>query len=302
VHASYHDILLSKQPLQRKEELLPGKTSDWALWDRRNHLLINHLEKIVSSRAFTRSDFLKRFLKFLVAKVLRSEEHQIKEYSLAIEVFGRKDSFDPKIDTIVRVQAHRFRAKLNQYYRTEGSNEQLRIDIPKGSYIPVITTLRNTNTNVSVRKHICRSSPRCRILILPFSDLSRKACSDHTLIDAIAETLIDDLALTDALEVVARISLPSSKRHQHDLSYLGKQLKLDVVLKGSMQIVKRVLRVKARLVSVSTESVVWSTTFDLSYLDRLTVQEQISSTIVPSIVALVAPPIHEQSVLKIVAS
>ncbi len=300
--ASYHDILLQKQPLQRDEELSPEKISHGALRDKRNNLLIDHLEKILSSRTFAKSDFLKRFLKFLVAKVLRSEEHQIKEYSLAIEVFGRKDAFDPKIDTIVRVQAHRLRSKLNKYYSTEGRNEQLRIDIPKGSYIPAITKLRNTNTYVSVRKHVCKSSQRCRILILPFSDLSRKAGSDYTLIDAIAETLIDDLTLTGTLEVVARISSLSSKRQKPTLRYIGKQLNLDGLLKGSIQIVKRILRVKARLISVSTESVVWSTTFDLHYRDRLAVQEQISSTIVPSIVALLAPPIHDQSILKNIAS
>lgn len=83
------------------------------------HEEVDYLEKIITSKTFSGSEFLKRLLKLLIIKVLRTEEHEIKEYFLAVEVFGR-ENFDPRIDTIVRVQARRLRLKLQTYYSTEG--------------------------------------------------------------------------------------------------------------------------------------------------------------------------------------
>src|SRR5579864_2285494 len=88
--------------------------------------VLDYLEKVLASKSFHKSDFLKQLLRYLVVKVIRSEEHQIKEYSLATEVFGRKESFDSRSDTIVRVQARRLRLKLERYYNMEGRHDPVR--------------------------------------------------------------------------------------------------------------------------------------------------------------------------------
>ncbi|MGI9168071.1 MAG: hypothetical protein ACR2G5_17110, partial [Pyrinomonadaceae bacterium] len=95
---------------------------------------IEQLEKVLQSRTLQNSENLKAFLRFVVEKTLADEEAHLKEYTIAIEVFGRKSDYDPRIDSVVRVQAGRLRTKLQEYYTAEGKNDQIVIDLPKGHY------------------------------------------------------------------------------------------------------------------------------------------------------------------------
>ena len=98
------------------------------------------LERILASNGFARSERLSRFLRFAVEKKLRGEGDQLKEYLLGVEVFDRDATYDPRLDPIVRVEAARLRAKIRDYYRTEGENDPVRIDFGKGSYAPILAT------------------------------------------------------------------------------------------------------------------------------------------------------------------
>lgn len=94
------------------------------------------LDKILTSKAFARSPRISRFLTFVVEQTLEGQESKLKEYLLGVEVFGRLDSFDPRIDSIVRVEARRLRYKLDRYYETEGQNDPVYIQFRKGCYVP----------------------------------------------------------------------------------------------------------------------------------------------------------------------
>src|SRR5262249_46659523 len=67
----------------------------------------------------------------------------LKEYVIATEVFGRDSSYDPRVDSVVRVQAGRLRSKLLEYYATEGKDDKVIIDLPKGHYTPIFSYARN---------------------------------------------------------------------------------------------------------------------------------------------------------------
>jgi Tol biopolymer transport system component len=95
-----------------------------------------HLEKILASPRFAQSERLKRFLRFSVEEALAGRAENLKEYTLALEVFDKAASHDPGADPIVRVEARRLRTRLKEYYDTEGLSDPIRIDIPKGAYIP----------------------------------------------------------------------------------------------------------------------------------------------------------------------
>src|SRR2546423_506098 len=97
------------------------------------------LEKVLHSRALQNSESLKAFLRFVVERTIDNNDAQLKEYTIATEVFGRNSDYDSRIDSVVRVQAGRLRAKLQEYYATEGKNDQIVIDLPKGHYHPVFT-------------------------------------------------------------------------------------------------------------------------------------------------------------------
>ena len=96
------------------------------------------LHSVLQSQSFARSPGLSRLLSYLCEKVLTGEGGQIKEYSVALDVFGRQDSFDQDSDSIVRVQANRLRKRLADYYASEGKEHKLHITIPVGTYVPVL--------------------------------------------------------------------------------------------------------------------------------------------------------------------
>jgi tetratricopeptide (TPR) repeat protein len=95
------------------------------------------LDQILRSRSFIQSHRVRRFLEFVVQESLFGRPHRLKEYLIGLEVFDRHDAFDPRVDSIVRVEARRLRHKLEEYYRTEGREDPIRIVLRKGSYVPV---------------------------------------------------------------------------------------------------------------------------------------------------------------------
>lgn len=101
------------------------------------------LEKVLASRAMQGSESLKTFLRFIATKSLDDPDAQFKEHVIAKEVFGRKTNFDPRNDSVVRVQAGRLRSKLQEYYATEGKGDKILVDLPKGHYTPVFSYAPN---------------------------------------------------------------------------------------------------------------------------------------------------------------
>ncbi len=98
----------------------------------------SQVSRIVSSKDFDASDRNCRFLEYVVEETLQGRAERIKAYSIATTVFGRGENFDPQQDAIVRIEAGRLRRALEHYYLTSGLNDDLRISIPTGSYVPVI--------------------------------------------------------------------------------------------------------------------------------------------------------------------
>jgi len=96
------------------------------------------LERMLSSGIFKRSPRLSRLLRHIVEQSLRGEDYRVKEYSIAIEVFGKPETFDPRIDSVVRVAARQLRAKLEHYYGTDGRHDPVLIRFRPGDYTPRI--------------------------------------------------------------------------------------------------------------------------------------------------------------------
>src|SRR5690606_34115292 len=95
------------------------------------------LETILKSATFAASQRSSQFLGYIVERSLEGKGADLKEYAIALEVFDRPPSFDPRIDTIVRVQARRLRNRLSEYYAGEGLTDSIVIELPKGAYAPV---------------------------------------------------------------------------------------------------------------------------------------------------------------------
>jgi hypothetical protein len=91
------------------------------------------LHKILASSMFSKADRASRFLRFVVQQYLDGKGGEIKEYAVGVEVLGRKPDFDPRVDTIVRAEAMRLRARLDDYYASAGKSDQIRVLLPKGT-------------------------------------------------------------------------------------------------------------------------------------------------------------------------
>jgi len=92
------------------------------------------VERILHSDTFQNAEALRRLLKYLADKSVSGEADQLKEYTIGIDAFGKPSSYDPRHDSIVRLQAGRLRQKLAEYYRTEGKDDPLIVELPKGHF------------------------------------------------------------------------------------------------------------------------------------------------------------------------
>jgi len=101
--------------------------------EERQHFL-GAIDRLVKSQALHSSESLCKLLRYLAEQSLQNPGAPIKEYQIATEVFGRPTDFDPHSDSAIRVQAGRLRAKLADYYSTEGSTDPIVVELPKGSY------------------------------------------------------------------------------------------------------------------------------------------------------------------------
>jgi TolB-like protein len=97
------------------------------------------LERMTASDDFNRSPQLGAFLRFVVESVLQGKSDRIKAYTIGVDVLRRDAKFDPQLDPIVRVEATRLRRTIDRYYAGLGADDTIRIDLPRGSYIPTLT-------------------------------------------------------------------------------------------------------------------------------------------------------------------
>ena len=95
---------------------------------------LEQIERIVNSPVLQNSEALCTLLKFLARRSLEAPEVPLKEHQIATVVFGRSPDFDPRLDSTVRVQMSRLRAKLADYYNNAGRDDSIVVEIPKGSH------------------------------------------------------------------------------------------------------------------------------------------------------------------------
>src|SRR3954454_10833318 len=94
------------------------------------------LDAVLRSGILNRAPNLASFLRYVCERYFEGQADQIKEYCIAVEALGRGPDFDQKKDSIVRVEAHRLRRRLAEYYKGPGASHSVHIVIPNGQYAP----------------------------------------------------------------------------------------------------------------------------------------------------------------------
>lgn len=225
----------------------------------------SQLGRIVESADFAASESLRILLCYVVDEMLADRAEQIKAYTIAVRAFSRDPSFDPQLDTIIRVQAGRLRRALKYYYLTPGANDPIHIDIPVGTYAPVIKPNPQTEQAAPrVASEVIQWTPvpsrHPTIVILPMSVFG----ADDELVataDAVAEQLTVRLAHYRGVEVIGPPKRIHSSSDVVGVSELGRRYDADFVLDVHLSRQSGQLKVVIHLMQSVSGRILWAQTF-----------------------------------------
>jgi len=177
------------------------------------------LEKILTSPQLVNSPNLLNFLRFIVEKTLAGESTDIKGYTVATQVLGRKADFDPNLDPIVRIQAGRLRRALELYYWVQGKSDAVVIDVPKGSYVPVFRSVsRQEGAGFGIpgvrQEPILALPSGPSVAVMPLLNLTGDRKQEY-FTEGLSEELTSELARYQELRVIA---------HQSTRRWKGKKI------------------------------------------------------------------------------
>lgn len=92
------------------------------------------IDRILQNKRLRLSEVQRRLLSYLADKSLAGEGDDLKEYTIGLDAFGKPPSYDPRQESVVRMHVGRLRQKLTDYYRTEGMDDPILVDLPKGGF------------------------------------------------------------------------------------------------------------------------------------------------------------------------
>lgn len=227
------------------------------------------LEKVLADPVFSSARRLSLLLRFIVEETLAGRGDQLKEYTLGVSVLGRGTGFDPRLDSIVRVEASKLRARLGTYYKNAGLIDPILIELPRGSYAPRFAP-----------RHPGAEAPRSNgaIAVLPFVHLGPEPDGEYVS-DGLTEEIINRLGTIPGLCVVARTSAFQFKSKGGNIQEIGRTLGARYLIEGSVRTSQNRLRVNARLIDAGTGYQVWSRTYDQTPDDILGIQAAIADAI-----------------------
>jgi TolB-like protein len=212
-------------------------------------------------------------LEYLVNETLAGRGERLKGYNVGLEVFDRPETFDPVVDPLVRIEAARLREKLHEYYDTEGRDDPVRIELPKGGYTPQIE-FRQAPT---AEREPDRQGPV--IAVLPFVNLSGDPKQEY-FSDGLTEDIILGLGQFREMVVTARTSSFSYKGRSVPVPVIARELGVAYILEGTVRRVGNRIRITAQLISGSSGESLWARQYDNESEDVFALQDEIVESVV----------------------
>ena len=279
------------------------------------------IERILSSQTLSGSDQLKRLLRLVVERTLSGQPELLKEYNLGLEVFQRPPDYDPKVDPIVRVQAGRLRSKLIEYYASEGAQDSLVIQIPKGAYVPVFNARNAAAPTLDIksrRQRVWLAAAGLAVLVVilvvarmardsaavPAADIHRSVAvlplqmftesgSRGHIANQVTEVLTTELAKNKQLRVLSRTTASKYRETTSSLPEIARALGVRWVVERGVGVQGSRAYVKLRAVDSLTDRKVWADVFDCDLSELVTVNARAADSIAAAIVAEL-PSSHSQ--------
>lgn len=273
----------------------------------------DQLGRILASESFVNSARLSRFLRFVVEQAIAGNGGGLKEYSIGVEVFERDDRYDPRMDSIVRVEAGRLRSKLDEYYRQNGAGDPVIVRMRRGSYVPEFELRQATQASAigdrpavglpgtSTRWRLPLAvvagavlliaiaawrgglwtsgeprAPGLTIAVLPFASYSADQ-ADTLLAARVTDGITAELARLGTLGVVSHTSALQFAGARRPLREIASTLGADVVAEGSVQRDGERVRVDVRLVDAARDRKIWVENFAGRVTDLADLQRRIAA-------------------------
>lgn len=281
------------------------------------------MRKVTSSKAFAQAPRLNRFLTFVVEEAIAGRGDALKEQVIGFEVFEKDTSYDPRIDPVVRTEARRLRYKLTEYYDSDGRDDSIRIDLPKGTYCPSFRTLPVTShadpevptSTQSWRlwsgfalavvillggvywSRWARPAQNASLAVLPLENLSNDPEQEY-FSDGMTDALITDLAKVRNLRVISRTSVLRFKRAKVPLAEIARQLGVDYLVEGTVIHSGNRVRITAQLIAANHERHLWAETYDRDMSDTLALQSEVAQAIVEQIDVRLSPQDRQQLIAR----
>ncbi len=247
------------------------------------------LDRILGHREFQATDKMRDFLRFVVEEKLAGRAHQLKGYTIATQVFGRGDDFDPAHDPIVRIQAGRLRRALERYYLVAGGRDPIFIDIPKGRYIPQfavhavapISTAVGMSAGAGEQLH---STAGPSVAVLPLENLTDDPDQLYFAV-GLAEDLMTELSRFQDIAVVSCQRPPTGGVLPANPVELGGSIGARFVLRGTVRRDPETVKVAMHLTDARSGRQVWDE--DYSHPAKanhlIATQEEIARSVVAAI-------------------
>lgn len=237
------------------------------------------LDKVLGHPIFQASSQISRMLAYLVEETLKGRGEYLKEYSIGVDVFNRSKDFNPRADSIVRVEAARLRSKLEEYYAGDGRHDPVRFAIPKGSYVAEFLPPRRTEetADAATRKKLS-------LAILPFHRIGTTPTQNEQL-EGFVFALTTDLSRQPGLSVLAGMTTLAYQSAGKLADSVAEELGVSHLLTGCALRMNEVLRITLELVDGNTGRIVWSERYHTDEHNLLAVQDKISANITPTLAA-----------------
>jgi TolB-like protein/Tfp pilus assembly protein PilF len=241
--------------------------------------ILAHLERILASKSFKDSPRLKDILSFIVRETLNGRGSRIKEYTISIDVYRTGTSHDSSRQSIIRTAVGRLRARLKSYYETEALDETVRIEIPRGEYIPVFA-------KQCTSKRADPDSESCAVL--PFRDF-RGDDPASQLADSITDELIHRLTYVRGLKVISRTSSFAFRDASIDVAEIASRLGVRRIVEGSLRRVAKETQLAVGVIDARDVLHIWSGTFSAPHRNILDLQHRMANAVVRALRPAAAP-------------
>lgn len=213
-------------------------------------VVLQQLERILNSDEFANARRNRQLLRHLVVETLEGRASDLRGYQIGVAVFDKGSDFDPQLDPIVRTQAHRLRHALDRYSIKEGLSDPIRIDIPKGQYVPSFSRVLNSDTSGRVAgfgpEDIARRRGLPAIAVFPFSILSGSEEWGFVSL-GLAEELVHAFSVFPDLRVAASYSTQAGLDEKMPPREVGRLHGVDYIIHGTLRQSKEIVRITVEL-------------------------------------------------------